>query len=30
VVGRAQVIVFKNPKQSKKLNGDKLGAKALP
>ncbi len=26
VVGRAQVIVFKNPKQSKKLNGDKLGA----
>ena len=29
VVGRAQVIVFKNPKQSKKLNGDKLGAKGI-
>lgn len=29
VVGRAQVIVFKNPKQSKKLNGDKLGAQGI-
>ena len=29
VVGRAQVIVFKNPKQSKKLYGDKLGAKGI-
>ena len=29
VVGRAQVIVFKNPNQSKKLNGDKLGAKGI-
>ena len=29
VVGRAQVIVFKNHKQSKKLNGDKLGAKGI-
>ena len=29
VVGRAQVIVFKNPKQSKKLNGDKLSAKGI-
>ena len=29
VVGRAQVIVFKNPKQSKKLNGDKLGAQSI-
>ena len=29
VVGRAQVIVFKNPKQSKKLNGDKLGAQCI-
>ena len=29
VVGRAKVIVFKNPKQSKKLNGDKLGAQGI-
>jgi cyanophycinase len=29
VVGRAQVIVFKNPNQSKKLNGDKLGAQGI-
>ena len=29
VVGRAQVIVFKNPKQSKNLNGDKLGSKGI-
>ena len=29
VVGRAQVIVFKNPKQSKKMNGDKLGAQGI-
>ena len=29
VVGRAQVIVFKNPKQSKKWNGDKLGAQGI-
>jgi cyanophycinase len=29
VVGKAQVIVFKNPKKSRKIKGDKLGANSI-